>query len=251
MFHVALRRFSQREQVLFALFALLTLAAAGLVARGGPASISIGGEKAGTSAAAQAAASKLPLTFVPNKGQTDKSVRYYAEGAGHSFYFTPDKAVLSFTKRDKGVALDLLRLARARHEARGRRESGRQGQLPVGSEHRRNLPTYREVAYRNAWPDSTSSSGARGNLKYELRAQAGADLSKIALAYGGSRQSLRRQGRRPADRDPARHASRLASAQLSAHRRQALPVDSRYARSPAETATASRSAVPTTPAGRS
>jgi len=31
---------------------------------------------------------KLPLSFVPNEGQTDKAVRYYAQGAGYSFFFT-------------------------------------------------------------------------------------------------------------------------------------------------------------------
>src|SRR5215208_996822 len=31
---------------------------------------------------------KLPLSFVPNEGQTDKAVRYYAQGAGYGFFFT-------------------------------------------------------------------------------------------------------------------------------------------------------------------
>ncbi len=31
---------------------------------------------------------KLPLSFVPNAGQTDQSVRYYAQGSGFSFFFT-------------------------------------------------------------------------------------------------------------------------------------------------------------------
>ena len=31
---------------------------------------------------------KLPLSFVPNAGQLDRSVRYSAQGAGFSFFFT-------------------------------------------------------------------------------------------------------------------------------------------------------------------
>jgi hypothetical protein len=36
---------------------------------------------------------KLPLSFVPNEGQTDKAVRYYAQGAGYGFFFTPKLAL--------------------------------------------------------------------------------------------------------------------------------------------------------------
>ena len=32
--------------------------------------------------------SKLPLFFIPNEGQTDEAVRYYAQGAGYGFFFT-------------------------------------------------------------------------------------------------------------------------------------------------------------------
>ena len=37
---------------------------------------------------ARDAYAKLPLSFIPNGGQTDESVRYYAQGAGYAFYFT-------------------------------------------------------------------------------------------------------------------------------------------------------------------
>jgi hypothetical protein len=33
---------------------------------------------------------KLPLSFIPNVGQTDEAVRYYAQGAGYGFFFTKD-----------------------------------------------------------------------------------------------------------------------------------------------------------------
>jgi uncharacterized repeat protein (TIGR01451 family) len=192
MSHVALRRFSQRElQVYFALFALLAFAAAGLAVRGGPSSFS--GEAPAHSQPAGApsnhsANSELPLAFVPNRGQADTRVRYSAQGAGHSFYFTPDKAVLTFTKKEKGVALHLTPLGaspRTRLVAR-ERAPGKVNYL-VGSEHQRNLPTYHEVAYRNVWPGvDLVFRGQGGTLKYELHAQAGADLSRIGLAYGGA-----------------------------------------------------------------
>lgn len=55
---------------------------------------------------------KLPLSFVPNVGQTEEAVRYYAQGAGYGFFFTPEGATLSFADGGKGrghaLALDLL-----------------------------------------------------------------------------------------------------------------------------------------------
>ncbi len=45
-------------------------------------------------------AGDLPVAFAPNAGQTDDSVRYVARGAGYSFFFTDDQAVLSLVKAD-------------------------------------------------------------------------------------------------------------------------------------------------------
>jgi hypothetical protein len=55
---------------------------------------------------------KLPLSFIPNEGQTDKAVRYYAQGAGYGFFFTHKGATLSFAEgKGRGghaLALDFL-----------------------------------------------------------------------------------------------------------------------------------------------
>src|SRR5436190_1758378 len=56
-----------------------------------------GASKAASDRAAHAYA-KLPLSFVPNAGQADRQIRYYAQGAGFSFSFMHDKAVLAFEK---------------------------------------------------------------------------------------------------------------------------------------------------------
>jgi hypothetical protein len=55
---------------------------------------------------------KLPLSFIPNEGQTDEAVRYYAQGADYSFFFTHKGATLSFAEgKGRGghaLALDFL-----------------------------------------------------------------------------------------------------------------------------------------------
>lgn len=207
MSHGALHGFSQRGlQVCFALFALLALAVAGLSVAGGSSSVS--GEvptlslpasapsterppasvRAKAEQSAARAYGKLPFAFVQNRGQTDKSVRYYAQGAGHAFYFTPDKAVLTLSKKEKEVALRLTPLGASPSTrlVASERAPGKVNYL-VGSEHHRNLSTYRELAYSNVWPGvDLVFRGQGGTLKYELRVQAGADLSRIGLAYGGA-----------------------------------------------------------------
>ena len=58
---------------------------------------------------------KLPLSFIPNEGQTDKAVRYYAQGAGYGFFFTHKGATLSFAEgKGRGRPCTGPRLPRGR-----------------------------------------------------------------------------------------------------------------------------------------
>jgi hypothetical protein len=61
---------------------------------------------------AREAYKKLPLSFVPNQGQSaDEAVRYYAQGAGYGFFFTQKGAMLSFSDGKGGghaLALEFL-----------------------------------------------------------------------------------------------------------------------------------------------
>jgi len=53
---------------------------------------------------------KLPLSFVPNEGQSEQeeAVRYYAQGAGYGFFFSQGGATLSFAEGNgHGHALGL------------------------------------------------------------------------------------------------------------------------------------------------
>jgi hypothetical protein len=131
---------------------------------------------------------KLPLSFVRNAGQVDRSARYYAQGNGFSVYFTPDKVMLSFIrgKREAGLALvPLAASAGARLEAADR-QRGRVSYF-TGRERHTNVPTYREVAYRDLWPGiDMVLRGQGGQLKYEFRLAPGADPSRIRLAYQGA-----------------------------------------------------------------
>jgi len=161
---------------------------------------------------ALAAYRKMPLSFAPNAGQTDRRVRYLAQGAGYSFFFTDDKATLSFAKptgkdqgpgapppgregpgagtEQRGVALD-LRFVGANPNARveaGVRAPGTVNDLTgAQSEGKRALPTFGELTYRELWPGiDMVFRGQGGKLKYEFHVQPGANPRDIQLAYAGT-----------------------------------------------------------------
>jgi hypothetical protein len=131
---------------------------------------------------------KLPLSFIPNEGQIDKGVRFYAQGPHHAFYFTRREAVLSFARGARGMALHLSPLGanpNARLEVSDR-GSGKVNYL-VGSERHPNLPTYRRLTYRELWPGiDMVFRGRGGKLSYEFLLRPGAKVSDIRLSYAGA-----------------------------------------------------------------
>jgi hypothetical protein len=143
---------------------------------------------------------KLPLSFVPNRGQTDQRVRYYAQGQGFGFYFTPDKAVLAFSKGDRGQALQLRFLGADRKASivAGKRGSGKVNYLKGDDPSRwyAGLPTYGALSYQGIWPGiDMRFRGAGSALKYEFRMKPGATADRIALAYRGAQSiSITRAG---------------------------------------------------------
>ena len=131
---------------------------------------------------------KLPLSFVPNKGQTNAAARYYARGTNFSFYFTQDRVVLDFAGKRNGVVLD-LRFLGASANARIVAERPRGARVNYIGRHRSytGLPTYGQIRYRDLWPgiDMVFWEGG-GTLEYEFLVTPGADPSAIRLAYAGA-----------------------------------------------------------------
>jgi hypothetical protein len=100
---------------------------------------------------------KLPLSFVSKEGQTDKAVRYYAQGAGYGFYFTKKGATLSFAEgkgRGHALALDFLGADPRATLTAQERLAGEVNYL-VGNDStkwQQGLPTHGELIYGGLWP---------------------------------------------------------------------------------------------------
>jgi len=137
---------------------------------------------------------KLPLSFVPNEGQsTNEAVRYYAQGAGYGFFFTKKGATLSFAegKGRGGHALALDFLGANPHPTLTARKllAGKVNYL-VGDDPtkwQQGLPTHGELLYGGLWPGiDMAVRGEGGNLKYEFHVKPGSSVEDVRLAYRGA-----------------------------------------------------------------
>ncbi len=134
---------------------------------------------------------KLPLSFIPNEGQTDEAVRYYAQGAGYGFFFTNDGAMLSFAKgkgRGHALALDFIGANPHATLTAHKRLSGEVNYL-VGDDPAKweqGLPTHGELLYGGLWPGiDMAVRGEGGKLKYEFRLKPGSSVKDVRLGYRG------------------------------------------------------------------
>jgi len=136
---------------------------------------------------------KLPVAFVENVGQTNASVRYYAQGSRFAFYLTQKEVRFALTKEnvDSGVAL-ALRFIGGNPHARIEGVDRAPGEVNYlkGTDpaawHTR-VARYGQVAYRDLWPGiDLYLREQSGVLKYEFHVRPGARPSDIRLAYAGA-----------------------------------------------------------------
>jgi hypothetical protein len=136
---------------------------------------------------------KLPLSFIPNEGQTEEAVRYYAQGAGYGFFFTKEGARLSFAEgKGRGghaLALDFLGADPHATLTAKKRLSGEVNYL-VGDEPakwQQELPTHGELLYGGLWPGiDMAVRGEGGKLKYEFHLKPGSSVEDVRLGYRGA-----------------------------------------------------------------
>src|SRR5690242_5549588 len=58
---------------------------------------------------------KLPLSFEPNRGQTDPRVQFLSRGPGYTVFFTPDETVMSLKDTATSNAVVRMRFVGGNH----------------------------------------------------------------------------------------------------------------------------------------
>ncbi|MGP4038682.1 DUF7948 domain-containing protein [Gracilibacillus sp. D59] len=159
--------------------------------------------------------SKLPLHFIPNHGQVDEKVSFYAKDAASSVFFTPEEVVFAFMERDNSESFSeqkkqlsgvdnlpkesskkhgtafALQFINANKEVTigGQKKlQGKVNYLKGNDPHKwyTNMSTYQETVYHEIWPNIDGVfRGENGKLKYEWVVQPGADPNDIQLGYKG------------------------------------------------------------------
>lgn len=151
---------------------------------------------------------RVPVFFVPNRGQTDGRVSFTVKGIDKTVYFAPDGVTFALDypagrEGRKGsarwsVKLDFLG-ARKAAKPEGLEETGAHISYFKGKpeEWKTTLPAYSRIIYRDLWPGiDLVYKGELDKLKYELIIRPGADPTKIRLAYrGAERVVLTEEGR--------------------------------------------------------
>ena len=134
---------------------------------------------------------KLPLSFEPNRGQTDARVKFISHGAGYTIFLSPTSATVALhrTTGSAVVRMDLL-------GANLKTAMEPQGKLPgitnylTGSARAKwpvNVPTYAKTLSRNVYPGiGLIYYGTRGQLEYDFVLAPRADPSNIRLKFQGA-----------------------------------------------------------------
>ncbi|MEP7289163.1 MAG: SBBP repeat-containing protein [Chloroflexota bacterium] len=147
----------------------------------------------------------LPLSFMPNFGQTDSAVHFQTRAEGGTLFFTPDEVVLSLSQQTQRSASDQKIAALATPPTVVRLRFAGANPAPViaaadrlpgivnsfigndPSQWHTNIPTYAGVNYHNLYPGiDLHYDGHAGLLKGTYTVAPGADPTLIRWQYNGA-----------------------------------------------------------------
>lgn len=133
---------------------------------------------------------RLPLYFVPNRGQLEAPIDYFVQGAGASLSFSPTGIDVAMRGPDTMSSVRMQFIGAdpaARPRGAGRTEGVVSYFTGRRSEWVTRLPTYSRIVYRELWPGiDLLSSGPAGRLKYSFVVDPGVDPGAVRLRWRGA-----------------------------------------------------------------
>ena len=157
---------------------------------------------------------KIPLSFEPNRGQTDPSVQFLSRGSGYSLFLTQDEVVLNLERQrvaspsqtpvsHPGVAMaDSLLMKRLGANASAAvtgldPQSGTVSYL-IGNDPKKwhtGIQTFGKVNFAQVYPGvDLVFYGNQRQLEYDFVVAAGADASRIGWQIDGAKPSIDTDG---------------------------------------------------------
>lgn len=136
---------------------------------------------------------KLPLSFEPNMGQSDKAVKFLSRGNGYTVFLTETEAVFSLRPNPDAQSRAVLRmtLAGANQNARvqGQQQLAGIVNYMIGNDRNKwhtDIPTFRKVHYNDTWHGVDMVwYGTQNQLEYDFVIKPKGDVSQIRLSFAG------------------------------------------------------------------
>ena len=134
---------------------------------------------------------QFPLSFEPNRRQTDASVKFLTRGKGYILFLTDQDAVFALDKGPHAASVMRMSLlgANAHPAFSGLEELPGKSNYLIGNKPENwhvNIPNYRKVAERNIYPGiDLVYYGTQRQLEYDFVVAPGASLSQVQIAFDG------------------------------------------------------------------
>lgn len=145
---------------------------------------------------ARKAYGNLPLSFEPNRGQTDRKVAFLARGPRYSLFLSATEAFLSLhtaTEINESVRMQLVGANAATRLTGERQLEGKSNYLIGNDRHKwqSDIPTYASVRGQSVYPgiDVVYYGADQRRLEYDFVVSPGADPANVRLSFAGP-QSL-------------------------------------------------------------
>jgi hypothetical protein len=136
---------------------------------------------------------KLPLSFEPNRGQTDPRVQFLSRGPGYTVFFTKDETVLTLKDTKTSNAVVRMRFVGGTNAATPTPIDALPGKTNylIGNDSSKwisGVDEYTKLRYENVYPGiDVLYHGEKGkNLRFDFIVKPGADASVIQMAYEGA-----------------------------------------------------------------
>lgn len=149
---------------------------------------------ASATAKAKSALAQLPLSFEPNRGQTDPRVQYLSRGPGYTVFFTKDETVMALksTQDKTSNAVVRMKFVGGTNSATAQPidELSAKTNYLVGNDSSKwltGLPEYTKLRYANIYPGiDVLYQGDQKKLRYDFIVKPGGDPSAIQMTFAGA-----------------------------------------------------------------
>jgi hypothetical protein len=143
-------------------------------------------------------AAELPISFEPNNGQSEESVRFVARGPGYSMYLNEAGASIQFSRlmgvsangKHPMLALKLAGKKKASPKLIGQGETPSKSSYFMGSDPKKwltDIPNFSRVGLRDAYDGvDVTYYGRHGELDYEFKISPHAKPASLALEIEGT-----------------------------------------------------------------